>query len=330
MTATNLERDSVIDPDIATFVAAILDGSAEQSAATPIPHDERRARAAMLRARWTEGGPVMARVREFRTEGTPAVRVRFYEPQAAASEPQPAMMYIHGGGWVLFSLDTHDRLMREYAARAGVIVIGVDYSLSPEARYPVALNEVVTAVDWVRDNAAQLGVDSARIAIGGDSAGANLSLATALVLRERGEGDALAAMVFNYGFFGDDFDTESQRSHGGEGKLLTTAELEDYLVAYLGEGASRDDPLALPALAALHDLPPSLHVIADCDPLADGDRALAEAMKAAGNRVERREYAGATHSFLEAVAISKLADQAFEDTARWLRDVLATAGQATR
>ena len=219
--------------------------------------------------------------------------------------------------------DTHDRLMREYAARSGAVVIGVDYALSPEARFPVALHQVHAVARWVAEQAGSLGIDPRRIGIGGDSAGANLSLATALHLRDQGEGSLLAAMLFNYGFFDADFTTASQRQHGHAGALLTTSELDGYLNAYLGEGDARTDPLALPALAKLDGLPPSLHIIAACDPLADGNRTLAARMIAAGNAVTVLDYPGATHSFLEAISISALAQRAFDESSRWLRTALA-------
>ena len=198
---------------------------------------------------------------------------------------------------------------------------GVDYTLSPEARFPIALNELVAVAEWSGTEASTLGIDANRIAIGGDSVGANLSLATCLVLRERGCGDRIGGMLFNYGFFDADFDTESHRRHGSAGKLLTTDELAGYLQAYLGEDSEWTDPLALPALSPMHDLPPSFHVIATCDPLADGDRAMARRLEDAGNRVTSREYDGATHSFLEALSVSSLAESAFADSAAWLLDL---------
>ncbi len=322
---TETER---IDAEIARFVSAIMEASADQpDLARSLA--EQRVAAETGRARWRQGGPEMHRVRDLTAAANGiAVRVRLFEPHVPGGDLRPALVYCHGGGFTLFSLETHDRLMREYAARAGVVVVGVDYSLSPEVRFPTALHEIVATLDWLGETGEALGIAPRRISIGGDSAGANLSLAACLVLRDRGTRDRVAAMMFNYGFFDADFETPSQRLHGGDGKLLTTQELVGYLEHYLGD-APWTDPLALPALAELHDLPPSLHVIATCDPLADGDRAMARRLREAGNRVTAREYAGATHSFLEAVSVSALAERALAESGEWLRDTLTPqAGSA--
>jgi acetyl esterase len=310
-----------IDPEVAEFVAAILEGGAQYADLTVGSVVEQRRVAELLRAKWRAGGPQMHRVRDMiAAENGRAIRLRLFEPDPSTIA-RPALIYIHGGGFTLFSLDTHDRLMREYAARAGMLVVGVDYSLSPEARFPVALQEVVSAVDWVHANAEQLRIDSRRVVIGGDSAGANLSLASCLVLRDRNATDRIAGVISNYGFFDAEFDTTSARLHGGTGKLLTVEELSGYLDNYLGD-LPRTDPLALPSLAELSNLPPSLHIIPTCDPLADGNRAMVRRLLDAGNDVTFREYPGATHSFLEAISISALAVRALADTSEWLRQLL--------
>ncbi|MBS0417046.1 MAG: alpha/beta hydrolase fold domain-containing protein [Proteobacteria bacterium] len=315
-----MDKDS-IDPEVANFVAAILEGGAQYAELTAGSIVEQRRVAELLREKWRAGGPQMHRVRDLiAVQSGREVHIRLFEPDPS-THPRAALIYVHGGGFTLFSLDTHDRLMREYAARAGVLVVGVDYSLSPEARFPVALQEVVAVVDWVHANAGELGIDSSRIVIGGDSAGANLAFASCLVLRERDATDRIAGVISNYGFFDAEFDTTSARLHGGPGKLLTVEELLGFLDNYLGD-LPRTDPLALPLLAELSDLPPSLHIIATCDPLADGNRAMVRRLMDAGNDVTFREYPGATHSFLEAVSTSSLAARAFADTSEWLRRLL--------
>ena len=323
----NSDRDNMqvepIDPDVARFVAAIVEGSSHYPDLASRSYPERRAIAEKIRAPWRSGGPTMARCEELAIPfGDRSVRARLMATESD-DRARPALIYLHGGGFVLFSLDTHDRLMREYAAQGDVVVIGVDYSLSPEARFPTALHEVTAAVEWLVAQAPALGIDPARIAIGGDSAGANLALSSCLSLRARGGEHPIAGMLLNYGFFDADFETESQRRDGGPGEMLTTEELAGFLDEYFEPGAQRDDPLGLPALAELHDLPPSFHVIAGRDPLADGDRAIAERMAGLGNAVEMKTYAGATHSFLEAMSIAGLAQEAIADSAGWLRRTLA-------
>src|SRR5579875_3167073 len=230
-------EEEAIDPEIARFVADVLAGSAGPEASL----DEQRLAAERGREAWSRGGPAMKRTLDLTTAED--VRVRLFDA-SGEQDPRPALIYVHGGGFVLFSLETHDRLMREYAARTGAIVLGVDYSLSPEARFPTALHEVAAVVDWVEQAGPALGIDPARVAIGGDSAGANLALAASLLLRDRGEGERIAAMLFNYGFFDADFATASQERHGGPGKLLTSEELAWYLENYLGGAADWQNPLA--------------------------------------------------------------------------------------
>lgn len=313
-------EEQPIDPDIGRFAAAVLAGGAEGVLADL---DARRAAAERAREAWTQGGPVMQRTLDLvtGTEVAP-VGVRLLDPPGG-SGLKPALVYLHGGGFTLFSLRTHDRVMREYAGRSGAIVLGVDYALSPEAKFPIALQQIVAVLDWLTREGRALGVDPERIAVGGDSAGANLALAAALLLRDRGAGAQIKALLLNYGFFDADFSTDSHARHGGPGKLLTSEELAWYLENYLGGTEHWTNPLALPALAELHALPPSLHVIAECDPLADADRALADRLERAGNAVTCRVYRGATHSFLEAVSIAPLADRALAESAAWLQHILS-------
>lgn len=301
-----------LDPDIAAFRDALVAGYASYPELADADWPRRRAIAGAVRARWSEGGPRMAQRRDFTvpTRHGP-VALRLLRPEGAAAEG-PALLYIHGGGFVTFSLDTHDRLMREYAQRAGVTVIGIDYALSPEVRWPTALHQIV-------DAAAAL--DVSRLALGGDSAGANLALAAAMAIRDGG-GAHIAALLLNYGFFGADFDTPSQARFGGPDELLTTQELDGFLHDYLDGTQGWNDPLALPALGTFHALPPSFHAVAQCDPLADAALDMARRMRAAGNAAEAKLYPGACHSFLEAVSISPLADAALDDAAAWLRGVL--------
>jgi acetyl esterase len=240
-----------------------------------------------------------------------SVRVRCYDPGPDIAKP--ALIYLHGGGWTYFSLDTHDRVMREYAARAGVTVVGVDYALSPEARYPVALDQVVTAARFVAEEGA-LG-----IAIGGDSAGANLALAACIRLRNEGQPRLIRAMVLNYGVFDRSSSTEARERFGGPGNMLTSAEMESFWRNYLRDDRDVDDPLVCPLRADLSGLPTAFLVVPECDLLAEQSIALADRLRKAGVPVTLEIYRGATHSFLEAVSIAPLAERAFADTATWLR-----------
>lgn len=306
-----------VDPDIRLFLQRVGAGFARHPNFGSLPLPQARAIAEEVRAPWVKGGPVMFRTEERRV-GAFGTRVRIHRPTSAAA--LPVFIYIHGGGWTMFSLDTHDRLMREYAARAGVAVVGVDYSLSPEAKFPRAIEEIVSVVDWLRTEGDRHGLDSARIAIGGDSAGGNLSFATNLRLRDQGA-PLLAGILANYAVC-DHGHRPSYDRYDGPNYMLTAEEMERFWRNYVRSDADFDDPLACPLRADLRGLPPSFMVIADCDILRDENLAMAEKLKTAGIAVEARLYEGATHSFLEAVSIAPLSDRALEEASQWLRRVL--------
>jgi acetyl esterase len=305
----------VLDPDIRRFVTALNEGYGRYPNFDKLPMRERRAIAEQVRAPWSAGGPRMWRSVDTQIAG---VRGRIHIPFEAPAFG--AMLYLHGGGWTMFSINTHDRLMREYAARAGIIVVGIDYSLSPEAKFPVALNEVVEAMGWLQRAGATHGIDPKRLAVGGDSAGANLALAAALKLREGG-GPNLRGMLFNYGAFGPQ-PSPSYELYDGPRYMLTVEEMCYFWTNYTREPADLQNPLAAPALADVRGLPAAYFCIAKCDILSDGNRAMAERLTAAGVPTEEHVYEGATHSFLEAISISALADRALDTTARWLSDRL--------
>src|SRR5207302_2112094 len=164
--------------------------------------------------------------------GRSTVRIRVYDPGAAAGNdsPRPALVYMHGGGWMIFSLDTHDRVMREYAARSGLIVIGIDYALAPEAKFPTALQQVATVARWLlAGQGAALGVDPKRLVLGGDSAGGNLAMGATLMLRDEGRlpdnGAEIAALLLNYAAFEPDCSEAAARRYGGDGLMLSRTEI---------------------------------------------------------------------------------------------------------
>ncbi|MHC9083969.1 alpha/beta hydrolase fold domain-containing protein [Luteimonas sp. RIT-PG2_3] len=309
-----------VDPDIRLFQQRMNAGYAAFPDFARLPLPQMRAAAEQVRAPWVQGGPQMAQTRELRV-GTLQTRIRIHLPQASATQAAlPALVYLHGGGWTLFSLDTHDRLMREYAARAGIAVVGIDYSLSPEARFPRAIDETLDVLQWLRAHGGEHGIDVARLAMGGDSAGANLTVATHLRLRALGLPQT-SAMLLNYGAFTDQ-DSPSMTRYDGARYMLETGEMQWFWNNYLHDDADRSNPQALPLLAELEDLavlPPAFLAIAECDILADGNHAMAARLAEAGVAVKARSYAGATHSFLEAVSISPMSDRALDEAANWLK-----------
>lgn len=312
-----------LDPAIRRFRDALNTGYQQYGNFQGFDLGRRRRIAEQVREPWTRGGPQMHAVRELAV-GDPAVPIRVYHPEAG--EGRPALLYIHGGGWTMFSLDTHDRLMREYAARAGVAVVGVDYSLSPEARYPVAIGEIVAVVEWLREHGASLGIDGSRLAVGGDSAGANLSVASCLRMKSLGW-PACRGMLLNYGVY-DLLPTDSYARYDGPDYMLTSEEMAGFWRNYLGDDIDSPDSLACPLRAELAGLPPAFMAIAECDVLLSENREMARRLEAAGVPVETRLYRGVTHSFLEAMSIAEVSRRALEEAAVWLRRLLLEAAPA--
>jgi acetyl esterase len=313
-----------LDPEIAIFVDRVSKAWAQHPPFMSLPIAEARRVAEQVRAPWRADGPKMAQTseRSVPTSGG-KLKIRTYNPGVLASAP--ALIYLHGGGFILFSIDTHDRLMREYAAAGQFCVIGVDYPLSPEARYPAALNQIVDLVDWLYDGGAEtLGIDGRRLAIGGDSAGGNLSVATALRLRDRGASERLKGLLLNYGAFGPGCSDEAEARFGGPGAVLERAEMDHYYESYLGaDRVGRPESYAAPLLADLHGLPPAFLAIPECDLLAEQSHAMEARMRDAGVDVSSVVYPGATHSFLEAMSVAEVARRAIEDGARWVAKILS-------
>ncbi|TWI67404.1 acetyl esterase/lipase [Pseudoduganella lurida] len=314
---------AALDPHIMRFIDDVRDRGRALTAGRTLGWPERRIVAEQSRLPWQEGGPVMASTVE-RVADTAAgpVRLRFYDPGTAEGETKPALVYMHGGGWALFGLDTHDRLMREFAARSGMVVIGVDYALAPEARYPVALNQVVGVVRWLRQHGGAFGVDVDRLALGGDSAGGSLSMGTVLKLRDAGEGAAVKAVLSIYGAFSPYCSPASRQRYGTPQDMLTADEVDEFWNVYVGSTADRNDPYLNSVLAPLHGLPPVFLIVGECDVVTEQSMTMAGCLLAAGNAVKLEVYAGAPHSFIEAMAVSQVASDAIDDGAAWLRTTL--------
>jgi len=307
-----------LDPDVRRFVREMGARWARFPDFATAPAPVARRIAEEVRASWARGGPAMAAtVERIVSFGGADVRIRVHDPGPDGAKP--ALVYLHGGGWTLFSLDTHDRLMREYAARAGVVVVGVEYALSPEAKFPVALRQVCAVVRWLGANATTVGVDRERVALGGDSAGANLTAAACLTLRDEGAGRLVRAMVLNYGVFDRHPSREARERFGGPGFMLGADEMDGLWRNYLRDERDADDPLACPIHARLAGLPPAFLVIPECDLLAEQSLRMADGLRVAGVRTEAKLYRGASHSFLEAVSIAAVAGRALDETAAWLR-----------
>jgi len=214
----------------------------------------------------------------------------------AADAPLPVLVYFHGGGWTIGDLDTHDIVCRTLANRARCAVIAVDYRMGPEHKFPAAVEDCLAATRWVAGQAANLGIDAARIAVGGDSAGGNLAAVAAITLRDAG-GPPLVFQALVYPATDQRMDSESH-SKFGEGYLLTRANMLWFRGNYLLPG-DYDDWRASPIRAAdLARLPPAHIITAGYDPLLDEGRAYSDRLVAAGVPVLYECFEGMAHGFL--------------------------------
>lgn len=307
-----------IDPEIAGFVDSVIAEGRRLTDGRTLDWPARREIVEQVRRPWCAGGPIPARTEEILADTRHGpVRLRIHDP--APGTAKPTLGFLHGGGWAMFSVDTHDRVMRELAARAGVVVVGIDYALSPEVRYPVALEQVVDVVRWLQANGAGHGLDASRLALGGDSAGGNLSTAAVLKLRDIGEGDRIAAVLSYYAGFTPDCSPHSRRRYGTDTDMLTALEVDTFWNQYISRPADHNDPYTHGLLAELEGLPPYFIGIGECDVLAEQNLAMAGKLLAAGVSVEVKLYRGAPHSFIEAVSVSSTARQALQDGAAFLR-----------
>ena len=316
-------RGSDLDPDIRRFIRTATAAAAVHGVFDDAPVSQQRLWAEEARTPWRQGGPAMLETRdlELPTRHGP-VRARLHRPGRGSL---PGLVYLHGGGWTLVSIDTHDRVMREYAARAGCCVVGVDYALSPERKFPVALEQVADVVTHLATQGGQLGIDAGRIAIGGDSAGGNLSVATCLLLREQESELPVCAMLLNYGAFVSQCSDNACRRFGGPEYMLGCEEMIGYWRNYMRSDEDATNPLVCPLLASLEGLPPAFLAIAECDVLAEQNLEMARRLQEAGVPVRRVVYPGASHSFIEAVSIAAVSDRALGEASGWLREVFRGA-----
>jgi acetyl esterase len=284
------------------------------------PLDAHRVTNDALNLPLAEGGPVMAETsdRWVFARGR-RVLCRLHRPRTDAV--LPVLVWFHGGGWVWSSVDTHDRLVREYAAAGDVAVVNVDYALSPEAKFPQALMECAAVVRFLAAEGASWGVDPSRMLVGGDSAGGNLALATALHLRDSG-GPALRGILAAYPVAAPDFSTPSYEEFD-QGYGLTAAGMEAYWNLYLRDVADRRNPLAAPLLADHAGMPPTLIQLAELDVLRSEGERLAEKMQAAGVAVTSETIPGVAHGFMRLTGHVARAREAVARAGTWLRGVAA-------
>ena len=310
------------DPEMLAFQSLMeAEGAKLPPISLALPLDEAREITERLNIPLAAGGPAMA---ESTDRWLPIrgrrLQCRLHRP--TLDPALPVLVYIHGGGFVWNSIDTHDRLMREYAAGSGCAVVGPDYALSPEAPFPQALEECAAVVRWIAREGAAWGLDPGRIVIGGDSAGGNLAMAVALLLRETEPDLRLRGLLLNYGVFDADLETPSYREFA-EGYFLTREKMRFYLDCYLPRAADRLNPLGSPLRADLRGLPPCLLHIAELDVLSSENLAMGDRLRAAGVAVEQTVFPGTAHGFLRSLNHVGAARRAASEGGDWLGRVLA-------
>jgi acetyl esterase len=230
----------------------------------------------------------------------------------------PALVFFHGGGWVVGDLETHDTMCRHIANAAGCAVVAVDYRLAPEHKFPAAVEDCLTATLWVAEHGAELGVDGARLAVGGDSAGGNLAAVVSLILRDRGAPQPRAQLLLYPAL---DFGMkQASYQRFAEGHLLTEATMRWFAEAYIGEPKDADDWRASPLRAAdLSGLPPAYLLTAGYDPLCDEGIAYVRRLREAGVAVKHRHMPDQIHGFLLMGKIVRAAGPALDDIAAVLK-----------
>lgn len=277
-----------------------------------------------------QSGPVMKLPAEIEDRTIPVgpsgqVSIRIVRPHGN-QDVLPAVLYYHGGGWVLGDKDTHDRLVREIANGANVAVVFVNYTPSPEARYPVAIEEAYGALRWVAENGPSLKIDSSRLAVAGDSVGGNMAIAVSLLAKERG-GPDLRYQVLFYPVTDANFDTVSYHQFE-EGYFLTREAMKWFWNHYAPEEADREKITASPLRASvdqLRGLPPALVITGEADVLRDEGEAYARKLIAAGVPVTATRYLGIIHDFvmLNVVTETSAARAAIAQANDLLRKALA-------
>jgi acetyl esterase len=251
--------------------------------------------------------------------------VRIYRP--TASGPLPVLAYYFGGGWTLGSIDTSDAICRSLANAAGCAVATVGYRLAPEHRFPAAVHDCFAAVRWLTGRGGEIGVDPARVAVGGDSAGGNLAAAVTLLARERGV--ALRGQLLVYPNTDHRADTASLRG-STDPVLFNRTSVAWYWSHYLATPDDGDHPLASPLREPdLRGLPPALVITAEYDPLRDEGERYAERLRAAGVPVTLTRYEGMVHGFFAMAGTVDAGREALGQAAGALRGWFGDPAQAS-
>jgi acetyl esterase len=308
-----------LHPQIQQVLKAMADAKLEAiERMTPVA--ARAQMEAVAKARNQNPTPV-GRIEERRVPGPLGdIPLRLYWPPGPP--PQAAIVYFHGGGHVIGSLDTHDGVARNLCAGVGALVVSVDYRMGPEHRFPAAVDDSFAALRWTHDNAASLGIDPDRLAVSGDSAGGNLAAVLAIMARDAG-GPRLRLQVLVYPVADFAFGTDSYGRYATGYGVLTQDAMTWFRRHYLNSEAEAADWRASPIRAAnLKGVAPAFIVTAECDVLHDDGVGYARALERAGVPVAHRTYAGMIHGFFGMVPMVDGAVEAQRDVVHALKRAL--------
>ncbi len=252
------------------------------------------------------------------------LRLRVYRPLDAPAGPLPLLVFFHGSGFVLCSLETHDGMCRNLCAGSGYVVVSVDYRLAPEHKFPAATDDCLAATRWIGLHAAELEGDAARIVVCGDSAGGNLAAVTAVRARDEG-GPALAGQLLIYPVTGHYTKPTRSWEENGAGCGLTREGMSWFLDHYLRSPADALNPLVTPLeSASLAGLPPALVQVAEYDLLRDEGVAYADMLKAAGVPTTLTCWPGMNHGFMQWAGHVDVAGSAMDEATLWLRAIVSS------
>ena len=304
-----------LDPALAGFLAQVAaqGGPPLESLPPPMARQVYRELAAALGL----AAPAIASADDRVIDGPASpLTLRIYQPDAKG--PLPLLLYVHGGGFVIGELETHDKVCRTLCHDVDAVVVAVDYRLAPEHPFPAAADDVACTLRWVAAHAHALGADPSRIALAGDSAGAQLAAAAAL--RSAGA-IAPRALGLIYPVAQHYSEPSPSMAENGEGKFLTHGVMQWFIDCYLGgrKELARHPDFALLQSQALNTLPPTWLATMGHDPLRDEGHALALRIAEAGVPTEHRHYADAIHACIHFTAVSPRGSQVMGDMAAWLR-----------
>lgn len=265
-----------------------------------------------------------ADVQDLSVTGGPGgeVKIRILRPQGTEQTPLPVILYIHGAGWVFGNSHTHDRLIRELSTLSGMAVVFPEYSLSPEAKYPTALEEIYAVLEWIAREGSSFGLDAGQLTVAGDSVGGNMTAAITLLAKER-KGPAIAKQLLFYPVTDASFDTESYHTFA-EGYFLQREGMKWFWDQYTADPGQRAEITASPLRASteqLSGLPQALIITAEADVLRDEGEAYAAKLREAGVPVTAARFTGIIHDFvmLNALAETNAKKGALLLASSWLK-----------